>query len=212
MRKEIILIILVIGISHSNLLSQVAQLYRANITQTDTVSRVNLFDKEQLEKEVTNLRSSQVQLDSFLKKISRLENGNEERKELDKKELEKTNREIENLKKQLKEAEKREISKEKKEREKQEKDKEERKKEIKEKEEKVRLEKEKLDDLKMADSIHLIYLTRDAREQIGNSLLAYNKTKGEIFIIEKTLGFILTQDPEKREEIMKMHKQLFSLY
>jgi len=52
---------------------------------------------------------------------------------------------------------------------------------------------------------------RDANLQIENKIEAFKQTREHIFVIEKNMGFIFNENNEKREEILKMHRQLFSL-
>ena len=65
MKKYVIVLALIwVGQYVSN--GQVAQLYRANIVQTDTVKEVKLFDKEQYFREVERFKNNENSFDDIL--------------------------------------------------------------------------------------------------------------------------------------------------
>lgn len=203
--KKFIIVIALISIVQSIVKGQVAQLYRANIVQPDTIKEVKLFDKDQYLREVEGFKnvgnSFENIINVFQQKIE-IETQETPVVDVDKltKEMKELKAEIARINKKnnkLEQQEKRVLEK----------------KELERKvlEEKIMKEEERKKMSHITDSINLIYLVRDANLQIENSKAAFKQTREHIYVIEKTLGHLLDNDKEKRDEIMKMHKQLFSL-
>ncbi len=190
--KKFIFILALTTAGNFILRAQVAQLYRANIVQADTIGEINLFDKVQYNKKVADFKTTQTSFDSLIRQIQ--ERANTVLKEKEEFDIELLKKEVAKLKKEVEK-----------------KSNEEKSKAIKENEKKIAQETERKRIAKITDSINLIYIVRDAKVQINNAESAFKQTREQIYVIDKILGLIFNQDPEKRDEILKLHKQLFSL-
>lgn len=213
--KKYVIVLALIWVGQYVANGQVAQLYRANIVQTDTIKEVKLFDKDQYSKEVEGFKSIgnsfEISINNLQQKI---ENEKKETEVVDvaqlSNEINKLQEEISKMTAQIKkEEQKKKIDQKKLEQE----EKERKRKEAEKKalEKKIEDEKERKRIAYITDSINLIYIVRDANLQIDNSLEAFKQTREQIYVIEKIMGLIFNEDKEKRDEILKMHRQLFSL-
>jgi|GEM_PF-6471258 len=203
--KKFVIVIALISIVQSNVKGQVAQLYRANIVQPDTIKEVKLFDKDQYLREVEGFKNMGNSFESTINVLQqKIEMDSRETQDVDvdklKKEVEELEAEIDRIKKKknkIEQQEKGELEKKELER--------------KKLEQKIKEEEEQKKIGLITDSINLIYIMRDANLQIENKIEAFKQTREHIFVIEKNMGFIFNENNEKREEILKMHRQLFSL-
>lgn len=201
MKKYVIVIALIWTVQYvAN--AQVAQLYRANIVQTDTVKEVKLFDKEQYFREVERFKNKENSFDDIIKSLhEKIDGKNQQDRDSFVvrlgKEVNRLKVEIDSLNsntKKSKQAEKEALEKK--------------------EHEKMELERKIKEEKRVAiiiDSINLIYIVKDAHLRIENFNAAFRQTREHIFVIEKNMGLIFNEDKEKRKEILEMHKQLFSL-
>lgn len=102
--KKFVIVIALISIVQSNVKGQVAQLYRANIVQPDTIKEVKLFDKDQYLREVEGFKNMGNSFESTINVLQqKIEMDSRETQDVDvdklKKEVEELEAEIDRIKK-----------------------------------------------------------------------------------------------------------------